>query len=299
MRLATSTCMVFNRPGGRIEDVSHCVKLCAQAGYRVMDMNFHDCAVFETPFTTARWEKWAHEIAETAHKNNIEFSQSHLFFYNFCDNHTTNREQLDELVYRSILGSEILGVKWAVIHAGTDFDSASPVKTSRQKNAEYFKPLIDFAEKHHVGIAIENLWELNISPQRRYTTSAEELMELLETLPYKNTGCCWDVEHAAIMGQDQIKALALIKDRIKATHISDYLDSSNDHLLPFSGKIDWPHVLTALKSVHYEGDFSFETFRFTKNLPDSALLPALIYSVAVGNFLLDSYNRADFSPASL
>ena len=54
MRLSTSTCMYFNRPDGTKARIEDCIKMCSEAGYRVMDMNFLDCTNFDTPFRTER-----------------------------------------------------------------------------------------------------------------------------------------------------------------------------------------------------------------------------------------------------
>ena len=56
MRLSTSTCMYFNRPDGTKASILDSVRTLGQAGYRVLDMNFHDLSVFDTPFKTPQWE---------------------------------------------------------------------------------------------------------------------------------------------------------------------------------------------------------------------------------------------------
>lgn len=286
MRLSTSTCIYFNRPGGAKACITDSICLCAQAGYRVMDMNFHDCSNFPTPFRTEQWENWIYKIRETADNCGIEFSQAHSHFYNFCDKNVMNREELDELIMRGIKGAGILGVKWLVIHAATDFNSSTLVKSSKEKNIEYLKPVIEFAAKCNVGIALENLWDLNISPLRRYTTTAEELVDLADSLPYDNVGICWDFEHAAVMKQDQVAALQLVGSRLKATHVSDYTSVDDVHILPFSGYTDWTSIMKAIKSIYYKGDFTFEIHRHTDRTPEELILPALKYSVDVGNYLL-------------
>ena len=79
-------------------------------------------------FETERWEEWVHELAELANEKHVEFSQGHSYFYNFCDDNIKDRETEDEFIRRSIIGASVLGIPWLVIHAGTDFDSATPVK---------------------------------------------------------------------------------------------------------------------------------------------------------------------------
>lgn len=288
MRLSTSTNIYFNRPAGRKAEIKDSIRLCARAGYRVMDMNFYDCTTFGLPFVTARWEHWINEIKAEANQCQMEFNQAHANFYNFCDRQAKDKEFLDQMVLRSITCSSILGAKWVVIHAGTDFSSSTPIKDSKQKNREYFKPVLEWAARHEIGIAIENLWDLNIAPKRRYTVGAEELVDFVDTLKqdYDQVGICWDVEHAAIMRQDQRTALKLVGERLKATHISDFTGTDNDHILPFSGNMDWPEIMASLREINYQGDLTYEIHRYTQNMPDALVPDALAYSVKVGNYLL-------------
>lgn len=286
MRLSTSTNIYFNRPGHVQAPIETSVRLCSDAGYRVMDMNFHDCVNFPTPFTTAKWEHWLHRLREVADSCGVEFSQGHSHFYNFSDQNVRNREWLDELIWRCIKGASILGIKWLVIHAATDFDSPTLVKSSKEKTIEYMRPTIEVAGQYGVGIALENLWDFNIAPKRRYTTTAEELVDLVDSLPYDNVGICWDFEHASIMKQNQEDALKLVGPRLKATHVSDFTCIENDHILPFSGKTDWIPIINALKEIDYQGDFTFEIHRYVLQTPDELVPSALRYSVKVGNYLL-------------
>jgi len=290
MRLATSTCIYFNRPDGNKASILECVSACAAAGYRVMDMNFHDCSVFKTPFWESDWEKWVHRIGETAASCGIEFSQAHSHFYNYCDPAVADRDILDEKIRRGIIGAGILGVKWLVIHAATDWSSATPVKSSKAKALEYFKPIVELAAGQGVGIAIENLWELNVSPQRRYTTTTEELVDLVDSLHDDKVGICWDFEHADIMQQNQKAALQLGGPRLKATHVSDHISKTHDHVLPFSGKTNWNDMMDALSDLEYQGDLCFEIHRYTMNTPDELIPSALKHSVEVGNYLVNLYD---------
>lgn len=286
MRLSTSTCMYFNRPGGVKASILDSIRRLGDAGYRVLDMNFHDLSTFNTPFRTNEWESLMYQAADVAAEYGIEFSQGHSHFYNFCDPNAPEKEFKDELIRRAIEGSRILGVKWLVIHAATDFASPTLVRDSKRGTIEYLKPRIELAGKYGVGIALENLWEENIAPQRRYCTTAEELVDLVDSLPYNNVGCCWDVEHAAICHQDQRKALQLVGKRLKATHISDYNSVQNDHILPFMGLADWTEIMDSLKSIDYQGDFTYETHNYTSKLPEEVIPSALRYSVDLGNYLL-------------
>lgn len=286
MRLSTSTNIYFNRPDGTKADIRESIARCAEAGYRVMDMNFHDCTTFRKPFVEPQWRQWIEEIRAAACMHQVEFSQGHAPFYNFCDPHYDKREWHDRMIYRAVDCARILGIPWLVIHAGTDFAAADSFAASKRINRDYFLPLLKYAERQGVGIAVENLWDLNIAPLKRYTASAEELVDLVDSLGAPNAGICFDVEHATIMRQDVPSQLRLIGSRLKATHVSDVINTDSDHLIPFSGRTDWPAFMAALKEIGYRGDLTYEIHRYTASMPDALVPAALAYSVEVGQYLL-------------
>lgn len=287
MRLSTSTNIYFNRPDGSKASIEDSMKRCAAAGYRVMDMNFHDCTTFRLPFVGDAHESWINGIAELAATLNLEFSQAHAPFYNFCDDNFTDRERMDRLILRAIDHAAVLRIPWVVIHAGTDFKAAKRIAASKEKNLAYFLPLVEYAAKRGVGIAVENLWDLNISPLRRYTTEVEELMDFVEAFPKEIVGVCYDVGHGTIMGQDHRLNLQLMGDRLKATHVSDCFNIDSDHMLPYTGKTDWNCVMQALREISYQGDFTYEIHRYTATMPDALVQQALAHSVAVGEHLIN------------
>lgn len=289
MRLSTSTNLYFNRPGGKKAPIEQSIRLCAAAGYRVMDLNFHDCTTFRLPFTGDAWQAWLETITKAAEEAHITFSQAHGPFYNFCDDTYAEKEWHDRMIFRALDCAAALHIPWVVFHAGTDFQAVNSFKSSRKKNREYFLPLIEYAEARGVGIAIENLWDLNIAPKKRYTASAEELVELVDSFDSPTVGICFDVEHATVMRQPVRQTLHDIGSRLKATHISDVADivtTETDHKLPFDGITNWPEVMQALAEIRYTGDFTYEAHNFTKNIPDALIPAALSYSVRVGEYLL-------------
>lgn len=287
MRLSTSTNIYFNRPNGTKAGIEDSIRRCAAAGYQVMDLNFHDCTTFKLPFVGNEHKKWIDNVAETALSCGVVFSQAHSPFYNFCDEHSDNREYIDSLIRRAIDHCSFLGIPWIVIHAGTDFSAVCRTSSSKAKNLEYFKPLVEYAQNRGVGIAVENLWDLNISPKRRYTAEVEELIDFVSMFPADSVGVCYDVGHGTIMDQNHAQNLRLIGNRLKATHISDCIDKNNDHILPYSGKTDWNAVIHTLKEIDYQGDFTYEIHRYTANMPDSIIQKALEYSIQIGQHLIN------------
>ena len=52
------------------------------------------------------------------------------------------------------------------------------------------------------------------------------------------------------------------------------------------GIMDWQEVMRALRGIDYTGDFTFETHRFTQEIPDALIPAALRYSRQVGEYVL-------------
>ena len=291
MRVSTSTNIYLRRPDGRFASIEESMEQCSKAGYRVMDLNFYDATTFHLEFMSPTWESWSYKVKDLAEKLGIEFSQGHSSFYNFCEpEKVKDFEYWETSVKRSVLSAEIIGIPWIVIHAGTSFDAGNDYKeVSFRKNMDYFKEFVTFASEHNVGLAFENLWDLNIRPQRRYTANAEELMEFVNAIkPYapNHVGTCWDFEHADIMGQDQRKSLTLLGKTLKCTHCSDQTGINNDHIIPFSGSIDWKEAVHILRDIGYEGDFTYEMHRYGMNTPEPLVQDALKYSLKMGEYIL-------------
>lgn len=286
MRLSTSSNIYFNRADGTKGKLEDCVKYCGEAGYRRMDISFLDYCNFRFPIVTDQYRRWIDEIMCIADSYGITFGQAHAPFYNFCDGTVQDKDEKDMLIRRSIECAGRMGIPWIAIHAGTDYSSGEMRKASKEKNRDYFLPLLEYAASWNVGIAFENLWDWNIAPRKRYTAMVEDLIDLVDSFDCEYAGICYDVEHAGISGLDPAKEILLIGDRLKSTHISDYFDIKADHLLPFTGVMEWRPFMKALASIRYEGDFAFEIHRYTEHTPDELVPSAIRYSLEVGNYLL-------------
>lgn len=286
MRLSTSTNIYFNRPDGSKGSLFDCIRYCGQGGFRNMDISFLDYTNFRAPFVTDEYLAWVDRALEIATAYGIRFGQAHAPFYDFFDPAIRDREEKDRLILRSIECAGRMGVKWIAIHAGTDRGSGAMRKSSLEKNLQYFLPIVEYAASQNVGIAFENLWDLNIAPKKRYTAMVEDLVELVDAFRSDTVGICFDVEHAVISGLDPVKELEVIGHRLKSTHISDCIDMAADHLLPFSGITHWQSFMEALYALGYQGDFAFEIHRYTQYMPDALVPSAITRAVEVGHYLL-------------
>lgn len=290
MKLSTSTNILFERIGMEPVEQKTAIELCARAGYRVLDFCFHDLTVYDSPFLGEGWERYTELMIQTAQDCGVVYEQAHANVYDFL-NPGVDHEFHQRIMERSILASERMGIPWLVIHPSTDFAAASQYAASRAGNIAYISRLAEFAGRHHVGIAVENMWDLHIAPRRYYADNAEELVELIDAVAMENVGICWDLEHASIMKQNQRKSVELMGNRLKVTHVSDQTGVNNIHVLPFQGVTDWKEAMEALADIGYEGNLNYEAQWFLNKVPMELVLPSLVYSVKVGEYLIGMYEK--------
>lgn len=178
------------------------------------------------------------------------------------------------------------GVKCMVVHPGgfkgyNDIDEYRKIKSL---NIDSFKKIAEKCEKEEVKIAIENMGKPLEGKKNGCYQKAEELLELIDKIGSKFLGICIDTSHANMSKVDIPEFIITAGEKIYATHISDNLGENDDHLFPFSGKIDWNKVKDAFFKIAYNGIFNFET-------PGESRCPLKVrdikinYIFEIGNFL--------------
>jgi sugar phosphate isomerase/epimerase len=290
MRLSTSTCIHENslREKEVFYTCDQSIAACAKAGYKVLDMNFASYSRGNLPMTQPDWKDWVKKQKDVSDAYGIEFSQAHAHFYSWAEVIGNAEEEAgnEELIYRSITGAGIMGAKWLVIHPGSVNDGTwYSHKKSLARNVEFYKKYAELASKCNVKIAIENMIESKNA--RRYASSTEELLELLDVLNDSAFGICWDFGHAHLAGVNQCEALRAIGKNLKALHVADNHGEKDDHVAPYFGNIVWEPIMKVLKEIEYEGDFTYEIHNFTNGLPDGMHEQLIRFSYELGMFMLD------------
>lgn len=291
MRLATSTNILFARPDGTNVSMEHTLEKAKEAGFDRFDLCFYDWVLPGSPFLTDDWRTWIDSIAETITQLGVSFGQCHMHFYNFLDPRLTPEQHVyqEMLVRRSLECCSILGSKLCVTHPETDYLSYDIVKSSKAKNLEYFKRLLEYATSFDMDLALENMTDYSIAPQRKYFVTTEEMVDFVSEFNDPRMGLCWDFEHAVIMKQNQRDSLLHLGKHLTATHVSDthsLLDPKLMHVLPLFGDINWKEVMDTLREIQYKGDFSFEAHNFANKLPDALLPTGLKLAYEMGVYLM-------------
>ena len=80
---------------------------------------------------------------------------------------------------------------------------------------------------------------------------------ILAQIPEEHTGVCIDTSHCSL-GGFLFEALARFGSRVVHLQVSDNRGSTDDHLPPGDGVIDWPRFRAALEGAGYGGVFMLE-----------------------------------------
>ena len=294
MELSTSTNITAFCPDGSKNAMPYSICQCAAAGYRVLDLNFCEAMNPNSRLRDDDWESYVDEIGELGAKLGVCYTQSHLPYYDLFGTADSGRiETMEELIRRSIAASGKLGVKWAVTHPGTFYPAGHDMSVSLRKNLEYYAPHVEEAAKAGIGIALENDFEYRAKPyQRIFCSSVEELCALADAFASPHVGVCYDFGHANLTGGFHRQNLNRIGKRLKAVHVQDNHGTSDEHLLPFFGNIDWKEAMAGLADIDYQGELTYEIQEFGRYVPNELKHCVVELSVSVGNHLISLFKQA-------
>jgi sugar phosphate isomerase/epimerase len=161
------------------------------------------------------------------------------------------RKHAVEEVGTSIRLAHTLGASFVVVHVGVP-DSQHPRPDDNRPDAA--RRSIETLEELATALGVR--LELEVIPNRLST--AEHLVRLIEDhLELPDLGVCFDFGHAQLAG-DLVDAIETLSGHVVTTHLHDNRGRTDDHLLPFEGRINWDAGLMALQKIGYEGVLMFE-----------------------------------------
>lgn len=99
--------------------------------------------------------------------------------------------------------------------------------------------------------------ELNIKVAFENTKIKGYLEYVLSNIKEDNVGICYDAGHAHAHFNDEFN-FEFFKNKIFAVHLHDNFGSTDEHLIPFDGTINWEYVMKKLKENNYNGPITLE-----------------------------------------
>ncbi len=270
----------------KILSTADSVRRIAGLGFDAIDLDYLDWCFETSPAAGDDWRAWVAEIETAARESGISFSQAHAPIYPPLDDRSRD-EFLDLMTERMFSVCATLGIPWAVFHAR--FPSGGYVEGSRsairEENVRWFRALADRAAESEVSVAVENLYDFDQGTWKTYPRDPDDLLGLLDEIDRPNLGACLDTGHAHIAGHEPAEYARALGDRLAVLHIHDNDGRGDQHIAPFTGYIDWPAFMAALREIGYRGVLSLELHHYLQRLPPEIIDDAARVALSIGRHL--------------
>lgn len=267
------------------------ISVIKEAGFDAIDCSMFSMQNDLSSFCADNYREYAEDIKTYADSLGIEFVQGHAPFPSFDASRPEYNAKIEPRIIRSIEISGILGLKHLIIHPISPIQKPNDADL-KEFNLSYYRALLPYAKEYGVTVCLENMWGWD--DKRGYIVPnvcslSRDLAEYVDELDSEYFAACLDLGHSALVGEDVADAIITLgHDRLKALHVHDNGYRSDDHKLPFQGKLDWSSITAALGRIKYAGNLTFEADNFMVGLPaDKELfLAAERYMESVGRYLI-------------
>jgi sugar phosphate isomerase/epimerase len=141
--------------------------------------------------------------------------------------------------------------QYLVLHLGIPDGQQTPGGDNRRDAARRsVEEIAALAAEVNVRVALE------VMPNS--LSSAAAICHLIEDeLEGLDIGICLDYGHANLMG-DLSDAIETVSGHLWTTHVHDNDGRSDDHRVPFAGRIDWDAAMMETQKIGYDGVLMFE-----------------------------------------
>lgn len=245
------------------------LRMIAEAGFDSVDYslirNYKD-AMWQLSDDELRQEMEA--VKAKADKYGLMIGQTHSPFQGDWIHCPETKEARWNAQVQAIKATAYLGSPYTVIHPlkpqGRITDKGY-YEYAKELNMEYYRFLEPYLREYNVKGAIENLFtndSILVRTAKTSCSTAEALIDYIDTLASEQFVACLDVGHAVLCGEDPVQMIyKLGRKYLHVTHVHDNDYLNDDHYMPGIGKIDWYAIGRALNDIGYQGLFNFEANR--------------------------------------
>ena len=246
MKLSTSVC-AFGAMGNNPLEL---VQVCQKTRFKHLDFTFRNYLESDDYI-----EKYK-EAKKLADDLGIDFPMIHApYAYNPCADQESFDIQVEQM-RRAFEVCSVLGVDRITVHSGFGFSETK--EEMFEKNIQYYKKILPFAEDNGVMIMIENIAE-EIYKRKFVVETAEDILFLKNALNgHPLINACWDTGHANTKALDQYDNIKKLGGILKGLHLQDNNGYNDDHMPLLLGTVNFDEVVQGLLDINYDGPFNLE-----------------------------------------
>lgn len=218
---------------------------------------------------------------DAARKYHVTNYQAHAPFPSLLYQEEAYSDYLIEVLKKVIACCDYIDCRNLIIHPFFyPSEHRLPLEQEFEMNIERYSRLIPAARNYGVTICLENMFTGYNGKQ--FCSCCGDPLEACRYVDALNgaagTACfgfCLDTGHALLGGQEILRTMRILGDRICAFHVHDNNGISDQHLAPYWGVMDWGRFARGLADIGYEKTMCFETF-MAWNRVDPALRKAVL-----------------------
>jgi sugar phosphate isomerase/epimerase len=252
MRFGISTHLYHDRQLGR-DDLSQ----VASYGFEAVELfatrthfDYHDPAAIE------RLAQWLSETGLSLHgihapiTDSLKNGQWGSTVYSTAVTDNARRQAAVREAEAALRIAARIPVQVLVLHLGTPAAMKAAGDNARGAAVKSVEEIARIADPLGVRVAVE------VIPNDLSTPAS--LVSLLERdVEAPNVGICLDFGHANLMG-DVADAVETVGEHLITTHVHDNRGREDEHLVPYTGSIDWNAALVTMLKIGYEGTYLME-----------------------------------------
>ena len=263
------------------KDCDKMLKTAAETGFRYVSIGFGS---YEG-FTDDGWKEKISELRKALAGYGLSCVMTHSPYYDLRISAEATYKDIDISICRCLEATAMLGAGIMAMHPRGFYASGArdtgDKKTynlrrlmpdeiqggfscgvedpdrSFEYNLIYWKPLCERAKELGCLVGAENLpvfpgWSMTF-----FSTDPDSQIKLIDSL---GDGACgvWDFGHAYLTNKGDVSSMKKLGSRIKGLHVHDNDLTSDQHLIPFRGTMDWKDQIEALKTTGFDGFITLE-----------------------------------------
>lgn len=272
------------------------------AGFDAVDCGLFKMSKPDHVLNGPQWLDSTLEFKRTFEAAGVPVVQTHspFNFKNYND-YVAFENDIYPKIVRSIEVSAALGAKCVIVHPLHWADCGGNPETAFEYNMKYYRSLIPVCKANGIKVGVENMFSRD-KLRGNYIvhdscSRVEEFCRYIDTLDSEYMVACLDIGHTTLVsgGVDPWDFIRILgHDRLHTLHVHDNNYFQDNHVTPFSGKVDWYKVCQALGEIDYVGDLVYECEmdRCFHYLDPSMYPVALKYMSQIGHHLIEQVEKA-------
>ena len=249
-------------------------KLAVKAGFEGFEIDLSE----DGPLTLDSSAKEAAAVRELAEQSGLQLSGLATGLYwgaNPASADIAVRQRAETILRKQIEIAGALGLDAILVvpaTVGADFIPNCEVvayDTAWQRATEFIRAALPAAEKAGVRIGVENVWN-------KFLLSPLEMRQFIVQFDSEWVGAYFDVGNTLAMGYPE-HWIQILGRQIRRVHLKDYrraVGSADGFVEILSGDVNWPAVMSALRTIGYDGWLTAEMIPpvpFYKYAPETLL----------------------------